>query len=137
MTVKGTSHTTHSSGTEHHSTGESHNSGDTTTKQGGVHGDTSKTQKNADGSDVQRDSHGNIDNDKNAKKDSDGKYTGEGIDVNAPPPKDPNALQAYNDKKALVEQGKAAGMQADQLLQSTLAQIKQWAKDHESDDGSI
>ena len=61
---------------------------------------------------------------------------GQGVDVSpgsTPPAAGTHDRDVYDAKLRLVEEGKAAGMQAEQLLNSTLAQIKDWAKQHESD----
>lgn len=61
---------------------------------------------------------------------------GAGVDVgpgSTPPKAGTHERDVYDAKKQLVDDGKAAGMQAAQLLASTLAQIKEWAKSHDND----
>ena len=109
--------------------GSSSNKPDTSKpdKPNGPIGDNKDTKKNDDGTDVKRDKNGNIDNDANGKKD------GSGIDVDAPRPQGADLAYAYDEKKRLQQEGKMAEMTAKQALNASLAEIKQWAKDHEAD----
>ena len=59
-----------------------------------------------------------------------GNSDGSGIDVNGSRPTDPALASAYDEKKMLVAQGKADGMNAEQLLRSSIAEIKQWADEN-------
>ena len=103
----------------HHSNNPSHNS----TGNHGPKGNLKNETHNADGSPIQRDKHGNVDNNKNGKAD------GSGIDVNSPAPdKDhPELLNAYNEKKQMARDKKMDALTAKQALDASLAEIKQWA----------
>lgn len=78
--------------------------------------------KNKDGSPVQRDSNGNVDNNKNGKAD------GSGIDISSTRPTDPQLAAAYDDKKQALQDQKMAGLTAKQELEASLQQIKDWTK---------
>lgn len=99
---------------------------------------TNKDDKNTPEADQSKRTDGKTNGGKKGDKDvNDGE--GKGVDVSpgsTPPKAGTHERDVYDAKLRLVEEGKAAGMQAKQLLNSTLAEIKAWAKAHE-DDGSV
>ena len=103
----------------HHSNNPSHNHTD-------PHGSNGKNRSethNPDGSPIQRDAKGGVDNNKNGKAD------GSGIDINGMRPDKDHPIQqaAFDEQKQLARDKKMDALNAKQELASALADIKQWS----------
>lgn len=132
-----TSSASHSSSGTSHSTPGSHDetgSGGTTTSKEKDH-NTDNTDPNTPSADQTKRTDGKTNGGKPGDKDVSDKE-GKGVDVSdgsTPPAAGTPARDVYDAKKRLVDDGNTARMTAEQQLNATLAEIKQWAKDHEID----
>lgn len=134
--TSGTSHSSSNSGASHSTTGshdETGSSGATTSKT--KNDNTDNTDPNTPSADQTKRTDGKTNGGKPGDKDANDKE-GKGVDVSdgsTPPQAGTAARDVYDAKKRLVDEGNAAKMTAEQQLNATLAEIKQWAKDHEID----